>query len=66
MSHKARIFRLERRIEKPPCECESASKRCHVIYPDEAKPEDVQCPKCGRSKTLIVVKYFEEGMWSSL
>jgi len=66
MSVKIRIGRLEQRVGRHSCECETGQISYRVIYPDKPEPEAGCCPKCGRELPQIIVRYVDSKLWDAI
>ena len=66
MAIKARLRSIENRIGAQPCECCNEKIEIVTVHPGEPEPPAEICPKCGRTKMMIVVKHVERGMWGQL
>lgn len=66
MRIKARLNRLEIKIRKPRCECETARPLYTVFWDGEPEPTETPCPICGSLKPRIIVSYHDRGMCGAL
>lgn len=66
MAIKGRIRNIESRIGGNPCECQHEKIKYLVVHPGEPEPPAEVCPKCGRAKLRIIVKYVERSLWEAI
>ena len=70
MAIRARLRSIENRVGAVPCECQSGGGdgrvRVITLEPGQTQPAPEYCPKCGREKKRVVVKFVYEGMMDAL